>query len=242
MKKIIIAPSLLAADFSRLAEEIARAEEGGADWIHVDVMDGHFVPNITVGPAVMASLRRTTKLPFDVHLMIENPLKHIPSFIDAGADIVTFHAEAIALDGARTNTAKGAAIGRGGKIDGDSFDKIARCIRERGKRVGMAINPETPAEILSETIGNVDMILAMTVWPGFGGQKYIDQVTEKIRRLRAMSKDVDIEVDGGLTPDTVPLAASAGANVIVAGTATFKSPSATEAIANLRKAAERASS
>ncbi|OHB75082.1 MAG: hypothetical protein A2Z34_07625 [Planctomycetes bacterium RBG_16_59_8] len=237
IKKTIIPPSLLAADFSRLAEETAKVEEGGADWIHIDVMDGHFVPNITVGPVVVEWLKKTTRLPLDVHLMIEDPLRYAGNFLDAGADILTFHAEAIALPGARRQTEKGAMLPPGSRLDNDRLERISRLIRGRGAKAGIALNPETGADILRDAVKSVDMVLAMTVWPGFGGQRYIDDVTAKIAQIRALAPEMEIEVDGGLTPETLPAAARAGANVIVAGTATFRSGNPTKAIRQLREAA-----
>ncbi len=241
MNPVRIAPSLLAADFARLKDEVAAAEAGGADLLHLDVMDGHFVPNLTIGPAVVEAVRKVTKLPLDCHLMLMEPEKYAGAFADAGADSVTFHAEAVAQDYARKHN------GRGWTIQLVCKDFYARprleaaieTIRSRGKRVGVAINPDTAAEVV-EFIDRVDLVLAMTVWPGFGGQKLIEPVLPKIARLRKMSPGVDIEVDGGLNPETVPRCAAAGANVFVAGTATFRSGDVAGAIRDLRQKAEGA--
>ena len=237
--KVRIAPSLLAADFSRLADEIRRVEDGGADMLHLDVMDGHFVPNLTIGPPVVESVRKITKLPLDCHLMIMEPEKHVEAFADAGADSITFHAEAVAEDIARKYKDRGWMIQLVAThfFVKDRLEETIRKIRAKGKRVGVAINPDTEPEVL-EFIDQVDMVLAMTVWPGFGGQKFIDSVVPKIRRLRKMSDRVDIEVDGGLNPETVKSAAAAGANVIVAGTATFRAEDPASAIRELRENAE----
>ncbi len=251
MVDIIINPSLLAADFSRLKDEIQRVEAGGADMLHLDVMDGHFVPNLTIGPPVVESVRKVTKLPLDCHLMIDEPEKYVGAFCNAGADRVTFHAEAVAMDYAKKWKELGGAgtIASGGwtmtmpckqLYDAKRLDAAIEAIRSKGKRVGIAINPDTEAENVFEVLGRVDMVLAMTVWPGFGGQKFIAAVMSKVEKLRAKAPDVDIEVDGGLDPETVKLAAKAGANVIVAGTATFRAPDAAEVIKKLRENARAA--
>ncbi len=215
---ILISPSLLAADFSRLAEEIAGIESA-ADYLHLDVMDGHFVPNMSIGPAVISSLRSVSDLIFDVHLMISDPEKYADAFIDAGADIVTFHIEACP----------------------DPRPVIEK-IRGRGRHAGLAISPDTPAEAVFPYLGEVDMILVMTVYPGFGGQKLIGDTIPKITEIRreaeARGLDTDIEVDGGIGDGNVALLSAAGANVIVAGSSVFRSHDPSDAVDRLREAAE----
>jgi ribulose-phosphate 3-epimerase len=200
MKKI--APSLLSADFSRLAEEIAAVEQAGADLIHIDVMDGHFVPNITIGAGVIAALRKTTRLPFDVHLMIENADRYIESFVQAGSDIITVHVEATC-----------------------HLHRTVTMIRELGVKAGVSLNPATPLGQVEEILTAVDQLLIMTVNPGFGGQKFIADVLPKIRRakelINATAPAVLIEVDGGVTLDNVAAISAAGADILVAGAAVF---------------------
>jgi ribulose-phosphate 3-epimerase len=202
MKKI--APSILSADFGRLAEEIAAVEAAGADWIHIDVMDGHFVPNITIGPVVVASLRKTTKLPLDVHLMIENPEQYIEAFAAAGSDVITVHAEA--------STHVHRALSR---------------IRELGVKAGVSLNPTTPLGQIEPVLTDLDLLLIMTVNPGFGGQKFITSVLPKISAAREMvsrhARSVLIEVDGGINLDNIRTVADAGADIMVAGAAIFGS-------------------
>jgi ribulose-phosphate 3-epimerase len=240
MPAVKIAPSLLAADFARLKDEIQRVEAGGADWLHLDVMDGHFVPNLTIGPPVVEAVRKVTKLPLDCHLMVLEPEKYLGIFADAGADGLTFHAEAVAMDYARKWKERGWAMTLPCKtlFDPRRVDACLDAIRTKGKRAAVAINPGTEAECVSELLSKVDMILAMTVWPGFGGQEFIESVVPKVAKLRKMAPAIDLEVDGGLNPETAKVAGAAGANVIVAGTATFRSDDVAGAIAALRRSAE----
>ena len=200
---IKLAPSILSADFARLGDAVAAAEAGGADWIHVDVMDGHFVPNITIGPPVAAALRRVTDLPLDVHLMIEDPDRYIEAFADAGSNIITVHQEACI-----------------------HLHRTVDRIRQLGARAGVALNPATPVSLLAEILPYIDLVLVMSVNPGFGGQSYIRTSAAKIGQVRdhlarSGRRDVEIEVDGGITPLTAPDVVRAGATVLVAGAAVF---------------------
>ena len=201
--KVRIAPSILSADFARLGEEVRAVTKAGADYIHIDVMDGHFVPNITIGPAVVRALRPHSELPFDVHLMISPVDPYIPQFAEAGADIITVHPEA-----------------------GPHLHRSIQLIKSLGKKAGASINPGTPIEALDDVIGMLDLVLVMSVNPGYGGQAFIDRSLDKIRairaRLDAAGRDIDLEVDGGINAQTAPAAIEAGANVLVAGTATFE--------------------
>src|SRR6266545_4383514 len=213
---IRIAPSILSADFGRLAEEVRAVEAAGADVVHVDVMDGRFVPNITIGPLVVEAVRKVTKLPIDVHLMIVEPERYVEAFARAGANLVSVHAEV-----------------------SPHLHRTLQAIRAAGARPAVALNPSTPLSAVEWVLGDCEMVLLMTVNPGFGGQRYIEACTQKIRRLREMAdargQALEIEVDGGIKADTVREAAGAGANVFVAGTAVFGSKDYGIAISTLRQ-------
>ncbi|WP_193335398.1 ribulose-phosphate 3-epimerase [Devosia beringensis] len=199
-RPIRIAPSILSADFSRLGEEVAAIAAAGADYIHVDVMDGHFVPNISFGPLVMASIRKVTTLPFDVHLMIAPVDLYIPAFARAGADIITVHAEA-----------------------GPHLHRTLQAIRAEGKQAGVALNPATPVSALAHVLDDIDLLLVMSVNPGFGGQSFIPETLNKLAQARALigNRPIDLEVDGGITADNARAVAQAGANVFVAGSSVY---------------------
>jgi ribulose-phosphate 3-epimerase len=218
---IRIAPSILSADFGRLAEEVRAAEAAGADWIHVDVMDGRFVPNLTIGPLVVEAVRRATRLPIDCHLMIVEPERYVEAFAKAGADVISVHAEA-----------------------SPHLHRTLQVIRGAGARPAVALNPATGLEAVEYVLGDCEMVLLMTVNPGFGGQRYIEACTGKVRRLRAMAdargQALEIQVDGGIKAETVGPVAAAGANVFVAGTAVYGQPDYRQAIADIRDAAGRA--
>jgi len=210
-----IAPSILSADFSRLGEEIRAVEDAGADMIHVDVMDGHFVPNLTIGPPVVASIRKIARVPLDVHLMIEDPDRYIRSFAEAGSDIITVHAEAAA-----------------------HLHRTLHLIRETGARAGVSVNPATPLSAVEEVLGDLDLLLVMTVNPGFGGQTFIESMLPKIRKARRMldsrPRDIILEVDGGITLHNIGAVKEAGADLFVAGSAIFLSENYGETIGKMR--------
>ena len=221
-RPLLIAPSILSADFGRLGEEIRAIDAAGADWIHCDVMDGHFVPNITYGAPVIKAVRGASKKVYDVHLMIAPVDPFLAGFADAGADIITVHAEA-----------------------GPHLDRSLQAIRALGKKAGVSLNPGTPESVIEYVLDRLDLILLMTVNPGFGGQAFISAVADKIRRVKALvgSRPIDIEVDGGVTPETAPLVVAAGANVLVAGSAGFKGGTQEAYAANIaaiRKGAQSA--
>ncbi len=218
---IKISPSVLACDFSKLGEEVKKVEEAGADMLHLDVMDGSFVPNISFGPDIIKSIRAQSNLCFDVHLMIDNPGRYIDTFVKAGADIITIHYESC-----------------------ENQREVLKMIREAEKKAAISIKPMTPAFVLDPLLPYLDMILVMTVEPGFGGQKFMEDTMEDVRMLRAMIKEagyhIDIQVDGGINAETAAIAAEAGANVLVAGSAVFKAKDTKAAIDGIRAAAEAA--
>lgn len=217
---IYIAASVLAADFSRLADQISQAEAGGADWIHLDVMDGRFVPNITIGPFVIKAVRKTTKLPLDTHLMIVDPDKHLEAFREAGSDHITVHQEACT-----------------------HLHRTVSRIKELGEKAGVSINPATPCSTLAEIIGEVDLVLIMSVNPGFGGQSFVHGTLKKLREMKAMiektGKEIRLEVDGGIDHETAPRVVQAGADVLVAGTSIFGKSDIKKAVAELRSSVTR---
>src|SRR5207253_537001 len=213
MHRILIAPSILAADFSRLADEVRRVEEAGADWIHCDIMDGHFVDNISFGSGIVATVRKLTTLPLDVHLMIQHPDHYLPRFIDAGANSITVH------------------------VEPESKHDVAKTlqqIRDGGCRAGLTLNPETSFDLVEPFLDKIDLLLVMTVHPGFGGQPFRTDQMHKVRRARSLNRKLDIEVDGGINADTARLSIENGANVLVAGTSIFHSKDYAMAIRELR--------
>ena len=217
---IKLAPSILSADFARLLEDVKKVEKAGCEYLHIDVMDGHFVPNITLGPAIVKSLRKDVNMVFDAHLMIETPDNYIKEFADAGCDIIVVHQEACT-----------------------HLHRTIQNIKSHGVKAGVALNPATPIETIKYVLEDVDMVLLMSVNPGFGGQSYIPVVTKKIKELRAlideMGLDIDIEVDGGVKPSNISEVVNAGANVIVAGSAIFNAGDIDEAVKSLRENASK---
>ena len=217
-----VAPSILSADYARLAEEVQAVEQAGADWVHLDVMDGHFVPPITIGPVVIASLRAKTKLPFDVHLMVEHPERHVPDFAKAGAQWISVHAEACT-----------------------HLHRNVHQIKELGVKAGVALNPATPLSALEHVLNDLDYVLLMTVNPGYGGQSFIPSVVEKVRKVSELAKKLDrpepleIQVDGGINGETARIVERAGATVAVAGSFVYKAPDYAKAIAAVRGTQKR---
>ncbi len=216
--KILIAPSILSADLFRLGEDVKRVEKAGADWLHVDIMDGHFVPNLSFGPAIVSSLKGKTKLPLDVHLMVEKPFQFVGPFAAAGADLLTVHMEA-----------------------NDNVSEVLKQIHALGIKAGVSIKPDTEPEVLSGVLDQVDLILVMSVYPGFGGQSFLPQSPDRIREVRKLiqssGRNIWLEVDGGINAQTAPLVLQAGADVLVAGSAIFSAGDPVQALYQIRQAA-----
>lgn len=212
---IKISPSILSSDYGILAAELKRMEQSGADMLHIDVMDGHFVPNITLGAPIVKCIRKASSLPFDVHLMISDPYRYIPDFVNAGADIITFHYEA----------------------DSD-VEKTIDLIHSLGKKAGLSVKPKTDISVVYPYLDKLDMVLVMTVEPGFGGQSFMADMMPKVKALREKNSEIDIQVDGGINAETISVAAKAGANVFVSGNAIFSAPDAAQAISDFKKKAE----
>ena len=217
MPEVLVAPSILAADFSRLGDEVCQVEQAGADWIHCDIMDGHFVDNISFGPTVVGFVRKQTKLPLDVHLMIEHADHYVPRFVDAGANSITVHVESESRH---------------------DVEKTLQQIRDAKCRVGLTLNPETDFKMVQPLLEQIDMLLVMTVHPGFGGQSFRSEQMQKVKRIaewnKSRDKKIDIEVDGGINPETARVSIQNGANVLVAGTSIFKTSDYVKAIRDLR--------
>jgi ribulose-phosphate 3-epimerase len=220
-RPILISPSLLACDFAHLADEVARAERAGADWLHVDVMDGHFVPNLTIGPPVVERIRAVARVPLDVHLMITDPKRYARAYAKAGAHVLTFHVEVC-------------------PTPADARDVIAAFRAEGVSKVGVSLNPDCPVERVFPLLGDVDLVLVMSVFAGFGGQRFLPESLEKVRALRARGFAGFVEVDGGVNAETAPLCAAAGADVLVSGTALFGASDMAAAVSRFRASAQAA--